>query len=58
MPHRLLISKLFDHFEEDPLVLSAPGIAPIITFKRKATKVLNIIADDEDDIMVKAWKYI
>ena len=51
MSRRLLITRLSEHFGEDLLVLSSPGIATILAFKSRTAKVLHIIPDvDDDDI--------
>ncbi|KAJ8018705.1 hypothetical protein HOLleu_43161 [Holothuria leucospilota] len=46
---RLLISKLSEHYKEELLVLSSPGIATILAFKSHASKALHVISDFEDD---------
>lgn len=51
LSRRLLITRLSEHFGEDLLVLSSPGIATILAFKSRTAKVLHIIPDvDDDDI--------
>ena len=45
-----LIKKLSVIFEDDLLVLSSPGIASIIIFRSKASDVLRLVDDEEDDL--------
>jgi len=46
---RNLMSKLSDHFGHDILVLSGAGVASILSFRSKASSVLKLVGNDEDD---------
>ena len=43
------MSKLSEHFGHDILVLSGAGVASILSFRSKASSVLKLVANDEDD---------
>lgn len=45
-----LVKSVSAHFEEDLLVLSSPGIACILVFRSKASSVLKLASDKEDDL--------
>ncbi len=47
--HRKLIQQVSDYFGSDLLVLSSPGISSIIMFQAKASTVLKVCTDHEDD---------
>ena len=49
MSHQLLMTRLSEHYGKDLLVLSSPGIVTILVFQSRATKVLHIIPDVNDD---------
>ena len=47
---RQLTQRVSDYFGGDLLVLSSPGIANILMFQTKASAVLKVSTDDEDDM--------
>ena len=49
LTRRNLMAKLSEHFGPDILVLSGPGVASILSFRSKASSVLKLVANDEDD---------
>ncbi len=52
LSRKQLIKKLSDHFGAHLLVLSSPGIANIIVFRNKASDILRVVDDDDDDLDV------
>ena len=49
LTRRNLMSKLSEHYGHDILVLSGAGVASILSFRSKASSVLKLVANDEDD---------
>ena len=47
---RTLIVKLNTYFAKDLLILSGNGVASILIFHSKASSVLQVVDDDEDDL--------
>ena len=47
---RQLVKMLSEHFDSNLLILSAPGIANILVFRNTASKVMNVVKSDKDDI--------
>lgn len=43
-----LLNKLFDHFDDDLLILSAAGVASIIVFRSKAPSLFKLVNDSDD----------
>ena len=50
---RSLIMKVKEHFKEDILELSSTRIAGVLLFRSKASDVLRIVEDKEDDVNVE-----
>eukprot|EP00794_Sanderia_malayensis_P004436 gene4436-5029_t len=46
---RCLLERIKDYFREDVIVLSSPGLASMLLFKNKVSKVLKLSNDQEDD---------
>ena len=49
MIRRQLIRKLAEHFRQDLLILSGTGFGSIIVFQSKASNVLKLVANEDDD---------
>ena len=49
LTRRTLLNKLSEHFGPALLVLSGTGVAIIVTLKSKASNVLKLVSDEEDD---------
>ena len=47
---RTLIVKFNTYFGKDLLILSGNGVASILVFRSKASSVLQVVDDDEDDL--------
>ena len=47
-----LVHKLSDYFGKDMIVLYATGLASLLIFRSKASKVLRIEDDNDDDLLV------
>ncbi len=47
----LLVTRLLDHFNDNLVALSHPGIATVLAFRNGAAKTLHIVPDEEDDDM-------
>ena len=50
LTRRQLVRMLSEHFDSNLLILSAPGIANILVFRNTASKVMNVVKSDKDDI--------
>ncbi len=50
LSRKTLMSYISDHFGPKLLILSAPGIANIAVFRSKASDVLRLVNDEEDDL--------
>ena len=46
---RSLDQKINGHFKEDIAVLSSPGLASLIVFRKNASTVLNLASDKEEE---------
>ena len=46
---RHLIEQLSDHFGTDLLVLSGNGVASLLVFRSKASRLMKLVDDDCDD---------
>ena len=49
LTHRQLIKKLAEHFRRDLLILSGTGVASILLFQSKASNVLKLVTNEDDD---------
>ncbi len=47
---RGLVAKVAEHFDDEILVLTSPGVANILLFRSKASDTLRIVPDDSDDL--------
>ena len=47
MTKRQVVDELVDHFGDNTLVLSCPGVS-IVVFKNKAPTLLKLVPSDED----------
>ena len=53
---RQVLDQLVDHFGDNILVLSCPGVSSIVVFKDKAPTLLKLVPSDDDsdlDISIK-----
>ena len=50
LSRKQLLIEIRQYFGENVLVLSSPGIASIIIFRKQASSLLNVVKDDDDDI--------
>ena len=50
LSRRLLTTKLTQQFSNDLLVLSGSGVANLLVFRSKASSVLRLVDDDEDNV--------
>ena len=51
-----IINYLSEYFGDGLLLISSPGIASIINFHNKASTVLKLINDEDDDLDVSLTK--
>lgn len=49
LSQRSIVPKLLDHFGDSMLVLSSPGVASVIAFRGKASNILRLVPDDDED---------
>jgi len=49
MQQKQLIKRITTHFGEDLVILSASGLANVLVFKSKTPKLLDLVADKEDE---------
>ena len=49
MQKKLLIQKIKEYFKDARIVLSSPGIASIVAFTSKTTKLFHLMKQDDDD---------
>ena len=45
---RQVVNQLVDHFGDNILVLSSPGVSSIVVFKNKAPTLLKLVPSDDD----------
>ena len=48
MTKRQVVDELVDHFGDNTLVLSCPGVCSIVVFKNKSPTLLKLVPSDED----------
>jgi len=49
MQRKQLIKRITTHFSEDLVILSACGLANVLSFKSKAPKFLDLVDNKEDE---------
>ena len=49
LSQRAIVPKLVDHFGDSMLVLTSPGVASVIAFRGKASNVLRLVPDNDED---------
>ena len=55
---RQVVDQPVDHFGDNILVLSSPGVSSIVVFKNKAPTLLKLVPSDDDsdlDMSIKIW---